>query len=131
MKVLNDKHVVFFDVDDTLIIHRGLEGNIPDNYEHPDLVEFNDPYHPDKAHKVRVLKHRLHCLMLKRMPLRDKKVYVWSHSGVEYAEAAIKALGLEKYVTAIIPKPETICDDKNMEDWGVSNIFQGNPENVL
>lgn len=122
MKVLRDKHTIFFDVDDTLIIHRG----IPEGAEHPDLIEFKDPYHPDKNHTVKALKHRLHCLMLKRMPLRGRAVYVWSHSGVEYAEAAIKALGLEECITAIIPKPETICDDKNMEDWGVSNIYQGN-----
>jgi FMN phosphatase YigB (HAD superfamily) len=47
---------------------------------------------------------------------RGHKVIVWSAGGAEWAEKAVKMLGIEDYVDLSIDKPLSIYDDKPFEE---------------
>ena len=42
---------------------------------------------------------------------RDHTIVVWSAGGYKWAEAAVKALGLTKFVDVVMCKPSWIYDD--------------------
>jgi phosphoserine phosphatase len=52
-----------------------------------------------------------HIEDIKRHKARGHLVCVWSAGGSEWAEAAVKALKLEKYVDLVIAKPTWVIDD--------------------
>ncbi len=43
------------------------------------------------------------------------EVYVWSAGGLDYAKTIVRKLGLDEYVTAVIPKPKLHGQDKNID----------------
>lgn len=55
--------------------------------------------------------HKKHVEMLKQFAFRGHTVVVWSQGGSDWAEAAVEALGLQKYVDIIMPKPYWFFDD--------------------
>lgn len=48
---------------------------------------------------------------------------MWSAGGGEWAEAVVKALGLEKYVDLVMNKPSWYYDDKEAKDWMGKRIY--------
>ena len=89
---------VFFDIDDTLVMwdekHKG------------NTVCINCDGHLN--HMVR---NEGNIEELKRHGSRGIDVIVWSKGGVYWAEKVVKALGLERYVAAIMNKPFCYYDD--------------------
>lgn|SRR3990167_322942 len=124
LKLMNEI-AVFYDVDETLILHhtKGLASNelyVANSDEK--LLILSDPYVPEVKHCVTA--HKANVLMLKRHFAQGKATIVWSHGGVLWAETIVKVLGIEEFVTAIIPKLTTYCDDKEITKWGITNIYQ-------
>lgn len=109
MIVADNEHAVFYDVDETLILHTKSEHQI------------EDPYLSGHIHNI--TPHRDNILMLKRHHLQGKTIVVWSYGGVKWAEVVVAHFGLEEYVDFIIPKLHVYCDDKDITRWGINNIY--------
>lgn len=82
-------HVVYVDVDDTLVRSVGSK-RIPI---------------PSAIDRVRAL-HESGAVL-----------YLWSTSGADYAKAAATELGLAELFTAFLPKPTIIIDDQEVHEW--------------
>lgn len=110
MFVLPKGPTVYVDVDDTLIMW-----NPPKNLDNSLWVRVKCPSSPEEENAV-VNKHVLEHL--KKMKRRGHVVVVWSAGEVEWAEAAVKALGIEDYVDAVMSKPKYYIDDvKDSKHW--------------
>lgn len=97
---VKDGGVYASDVDDTLLMW-----SIPGDYKGP-LVETNYQGFTDKAiPNIPAVKH------LKKMKARGYSVVVWSAGGSDWAEAAVKALGIEDWVDVVSPKIDFHLDD--------------------
>lgn len=48
---------------------------------------------------------------------------VWSAGGGDWAEAVVKALGIEEMVDIVMSKPSWYYDDKPCEDWMGKQIY--------
>jgi len=130
MFVLKCNQPVYFDVDDTLVMWN------PPNPNDPDVIEIVCPTSrtkriiqeldaetgdlkdlpPDEFVEVgswteRLKPHKKHIEAMKLHKLRGHTVIVWSAGGWEWAEAAIRALNLEKYVDLVLEKPMWCYDD--------------------
>lgn len=115
-------NTAWFDVDDTLIMWspskedletKGIDITCPKGvWLNPDgeLVA-SDTW------TQRVVPHRLHMKQMITHKSRGHKIVVWSAGGEDWAEAAVKALGLEDYVDIVIGKPDWIYDDKAPEEF--------------
>lgn len=104
MNVVNNEDIVCFDVDGTLVI--------PDTDPHTKDITIVNPY---SGTPVELRIHHAHVELLKIYRGRGCFVRVWSHGGVKWAEAVVKALNLEKYVDSIETKPAKLIDDLPIE----------------
>jgi len=84
MQVLKKSKVLFVDVDRTLIVWE--EGCI---------------WHP----------HKEHLALIEQFWYQNHGIVVWSAGGVEWAEKAVRLLGIEDKVDLIISKPDWYVDD--------------------
>ena len=82
-------HVVYVDVDDTLIRSVGTK-RIP---------------MPGVVAEVRRLKEL------------GAVLYLWSSGGAEYARASARELGIEDCFVAFLPKPDVVIDDQPVAEW--------------
>lgn len=123
MIVVPCKQTTYFDVDDTLIMWsatqqeldaRGVEITSPES-----VVFFDGEDEPRSVGKFtqKVLPHRVHIEQMIKHKLRGHTIVVWSAGGWDWAEAAVRALGLEKYVDLVISKPTWTYDDKQPDDF--------------
>lgn len=101
MKVNKNENVVCYDVDETLV----LWFNDCDDSK---KISITCPYSGSIEH---VKPHARHVDLLKKHHGRNNYVIVWSAAGTLWAEAVIKALGLEKYVDEVMTKPTKYVDD--------------------
>lgn len=97
-------NVAFFDVDETLLIY-----DIPPDRCHE---AFDLNIEGRQLFRATVIPHHEHIERLKLHKAWGNGVVVWSRSGYEWAEAAVKALGLEQYVDICLAKPMYYYDDK-------------------
>jgi predicted phosphatase len=112
MHVIKNEYTVFFDCDDTLVMH-GDHGDIPtvkvrDTVEEKFIVlGVNQPM-------IRLMKeeHR-----------RGAHITVWSHGGFQWAVNVVEALELTKYVHEVRSKPLTYFDDKSVEEWMTYRVY--------
>lgn len=122
--------MVHFDVDDTLVMWGRSDASdldavkfvCPAGVCYPDAKKgvFSDL--DQQAREVggwtEYLKvHKKHIAQLKEHAIRGHKVVVWSAGGADWAEAVVKALGLERYVTLCMMKPMWAYDDKKPEEY--------------
>lgn len=116
MKVIKGDKTVWFDVDDTLIHWNSVEGSTTVKVKYGMLKQ---------VFEVSVIEENVTALKLHAS--RNHTIVVWSAGGVEWAEAAVKALGLTQYVDLVICKPSWIYDDLDPVSfmpkrlWGVKD----------
>ena len=132
--VLQSSNLIFFDIDDTLILWDsytpGRSTKIKKSKKtslNPNLrgrLEIEDPNIP--GHYMSFIPHIAHCHILMRNFQQGRTIVVWSAAGHAWAYTVIKALGLEKYVTLILDKPSIIVDDIPMEHWKPKTIYLKN-----
>jgi hypothetical protein len=121
MIVLPCTQATFYDVDDTLVMWGPTKEQL-DKYgieiECPESVVWTDegPVSIGKW-KEKLVPHIPHIEQLKKHKMRGHTIIVWSAGGWDWAAAAVKALGLEKYVDLVISKPTWIYDDKKPEEF--------------
>lgn len=113
MKVLNNDHCVFFDVDGTLVMWEESE-------RYNERLIIDDPY---SAEVETVYVNTDHVMLLKKMSNRGKFIVVWSHGGAKWAEAVIQALDLKKYVDVCMAKVEDFVDDTPWDKWTIKNLY--------
>lgn len=108
MIVIKSDQGAFVDCDETLVLMDDI------NFQHPDLTIIEDEEHGIFA---RVIPHFAHIQKIKDHAARGHKVFIWSAGGWKWAQAVVKALKLEQYVYAIVPKGPWIWDDKMPNDF--------------
>lgn len=112
---------VWFDVDDTLIMwcnprkddERAIEIKCPASL----VMDEDGKLVPSGEWTARVLPHLAHIEQLKIHKSRGHLIIVWSAGGWDWAQAAVKALGLEPYVDFCLSKPTWAYDDKKPEEY--------------
>lgn len=112
-KTIKSEQILCFDIDDTLISWRKAK-------KHDKVVCFTDPY-DNSQHYVVV--HEPHVKILKDRKARGATIIVWSQSGWAWAQAVVKALGIEGYVDLVASKPVAYVDDKECQQWMGERIF--------
>jgi hypothetical protein len=102
MTVIRNEQVIFCDVDDTLIMWQEPVACQP-------VAIIECPY----SGKQYTLSINLGNLkILKDRKVRGSTIIVWSAGGHAWAEAVVRALGIEKYVDYCMSKPIGYIDDK-------------------
>lgn len=114
MKTIGSDKNVFVDVDETLIINKSHkeEFGITDK----EWAANSFPMGISKT-KVEVMPHFKHIEFIKELKSKNITIYVWSAGGKDWAEAVIKALGLEDFVDFAMTKPELYIDDLEADKW--------------
>lgn len=99
-EVIETDRVVFFDVDDTLILWDRRDFDLPE-------VTING-----RVFQV----HSGHMKKIENYVTMDFKIFVWSNSGYKWAKKVTEALGIADKVTAMC-KPHRVFDDcANLND---------------
>lgn len=117
MQVVDNDHVIAFDVDDTLIMW------VWDQEERAKHIEDMVPVGTD-TYQTLVLPNKNHIELLKRYKAKGKIIIVWSQSGNQWAASVIKALGLEAHVDFVFTKPEKYVDDLDANEW-MTRVYFG------
>jgi hydroxymethylpyrimidine pyrophosphatase-like HAD family hydrolase len=86
MQVIKSHRIVYFDVDDTLVIWdwKSIDP------EGKGLLQIADP---NSSHMELVLPHERHIALLKQFKARGHTVVVWSQGGWDWASSVVKSLG--------------------------------------
>lgn len=98
---------IFFDVDDTLVLHTW-----PEELDSKKMVILDE-----KDIAFEVVPHEPHIQRMREHARRGCKIYVWSQGGEAWARRVIEELGLTSLVTEIMTKPAWIYDDIAMKTW--------------
>lgn len=101
MKVIENEQIIKIDCDDTLVIW----GSTNPAFEEVIVI---DPY---DGKKLSLHAHAGHIKILKDRKRRGAYIVVWSAGGYRWAEAVVKALGLEEFVDEVSSKPFMYIDD--------------------
>lgn len=115
MKIIESEQILCVDIDDTLIMW-------DKNSVHEDTptIAIKDPYEDSLIH---VYPHEAHIKLVKDKKARGSKIIVWSQSGYKWAEAVIKAVGLESHVDMVMTKPSAYIDDLPCQEWLSPRIY--------
>ena len=115
MITVGDKPVVCFDVDDTLIMWSKSHGSEISEDKKINIIHnalaFSSEFHQE--HVNNIIRHKQ----------RGHFVVVWSAGGGEWAETAVKALKISKYVDICMSKPSWYVDDMPCESWMGKRVF--------
>lgn len=121
MKFLSKESTIFFDVDDTLVMH---DPDLPDIGK----IDIVDPY--DATLIFTLTPHKRHVKLLKDKHARGYGVVVWSAGGAAWANAVVNALHLTEYVDLVCAKPNAYVDDVKCEDFIGPRIYLEDKKNV-
>lgn len=131
MIVLKSDNSVHCDVDDTIAMWNptpeqsekyGIEITCPGGLYQNDRGEIK----MGPSWTQRIVPHFTHVEQLKKHKARGHFVCVWSAGGWEWAQAAVKALGLEQYVDLVISKPRWTYDDLQAEQFMPKSQYMEN-----
>lgn len=117
MKVLNNENIIFFDVDDTLVLWN--KSLMPDSTSRT----YTTIIDPHSKEELSVARNENNIKLLKEKHARGYTVIVWSQGGYEWAEAVVKSLDLTKYVSLVMSKPSAYVDDLDVGDWMPKRIY--------
>lgn len=106
MKVIRSDKTAWYDVDDTLVKWAGKA----QKGDQTICITFG----PITEEFVVI---RENVESMRRHAARGHVVNVWSAGGYAWAEAVVKALGLEEIVTLVCSKPTWIIDDLEAVEW--------------
>jgi len=114
-KRVTHNEVYCSDVDDTLVMWDlenafGLE------------VEVKCPYSESDQHFYLVRNEPM-IEMLKTKHARGCYIIVWSQGGEAWADAVVKALGIEQYVHQTMSKPSSYGDDLPASEWMHGRVY--------
>lgn len=98
---LPDKTTIYFDCDDTLVMH-----NMPDDIQETKGKEFRI-----HNHRFWLVPHEVHIQMLKNCKANGQVVVVWTQGGADWAEVVVDTLGLRDHVDLCVSKPFFFVDD--------------------
>jgi len=112
MRVNKNEQVICVDVDDTLVSW--------DTTNSTDLITV---VCPNTGCNERLAPHRPHIKIVQNRLGRGALIIVWSAGGYAWAEAVVKALGLEHENLHIYSKPIAYVDDKKSEEWMGEHIY--------
>jgi hypothetical protein len=115
MRVVNQESTIFVDCDDTLIMWGEYK-----EFDIREKIEIKSPY--DNTSSFHFI-HKGHIKVLKDRKARGSFIVVWSAGGFAWAEAVVKALGLEEYVDLCMTKPHAYIDDKKAEEFMGEHIY--------
>lgn len=119
MEIVENENTVFFDIDDTLILH--IHPDIAtDKYEELGYIKFIDSYERGIFYAKPSKKH---IKLLKDYDSRGFFVIAWSGNGFEHARNVIEQLNLFKYVDLIMTKPRVYVDDLKCDEWMGTHIY--------
>lgn len=107
MHVIDNDIVASFDVDETLI--HWDEANTPDA-----------KWDVEVTHNGVIRRGRINTKHVNRLKMHrfwGNGVVVWSRSGVSFAEAVVKALGIQQDVNVCMSKPFVNYDDTPVAKW--------------
>ncbi len=110
MFVLKSHHVVYCDVDNTIVRQATDEDSHSIRIEAPGF---------EQRCALRMLTIR----ELTREFEKGNSIVVWSARGYDWAEAVVKALGLEQYVAAVASKPSKYFDDIPCTEFMGSRVY--------
>lgn len=131
MIVLPSDNGVFCDVDDTLVMWSptqeerekyGIDVLCPGS----NILKEDGTLSVGPSWTERLVPHFTHIEQLKKHKARGHFVCVWSAGGWEWAQAAVKALGLENYVDLVISKPTWTYDDLQAEEFMPKSKYMKN-----
>jgi predicted HAD superfamily phosphohydrolase YqeG len=116
VQVIKSSRIVFFDVDDTLVMWDWKsidpEGN--------GLISINNP---EANCSELVLPHNRHIQLLKQFKARGHTVVVWSQGGHAWAESVCKTLGITNLVDICMDKPNWYVDDLPAQAFMGSPVY--------
>jgi hypothetical protein len=113
MNVIKNEHIVYVDVDDTLVLHNPPSGE----YDHVDVKD------PIGNRVIRLAIHLPMVRLLKEEFSRGSYIVVWSRGGYRWAENVVSALNLQDYVHQVQTKPLVYMDDKDISEWLTYRIY--------
>lgn len=114
MKVHRNEVVFAVDVDGTLVSLKKYSA-----YDKNVLAVHNPYVNEDRYLRV----HKSHVQIVKEMLGRGRLVLVWSASGFGWAEATVKALGLNHKNLVVMTKPIGHMDDLDCTHWMGNRLF--------
>lgn len=114
MKVCGNAPVVCYDCDDTLVMW-SLDP------KRTDIIKIDT----GNGHFAECNPHHKHIQSIKDHKSRGQVVIIWSAGGGKWAEAVVKALGLEEYVDVCMSKPSWIYDDLSIMKWMPESKYIG------
>jgi hypothetical protein len=114
MRVIKQESTVFIDCDDTLVMWGFAKYT-------PGTIAIGCPYYDDQIDHLKP--HKGHIKVLKDRKARGSFIVVWSAGGFAWAEAVVKALGLEEYVDLCMTKPHMYIDDKPAEKFMGEHLY--------
>lgn len=100
MKTVKNELIVFYDVDETLILSK-------ESSDYDD-VQIVCPY---SSGTLTYKEHKRHTKLLRDHKARGMFIVVWSAAGHAWAETVVKSLGLEPFVDLVMSKPRAYVDD--------------------
>lgn len=117
--IYTDKHIVTFDVDDTLIMWNPGDPDDPRCIKVERKVQFQSDFGPIEYKTITdyLLPHIKHIEQLKIHKTRGHFNIVWSAGGAEWANKAVDLLGIRDWVDFVGAKPSWSYDDKKPEEY--------------
>lgn len=121
MKRIDGDKLAIFDVDDTLILFD--ESHTYGDDENARTIMLTRPDGTDAEFRV----NEEIVQILIEHKTRGHTIMVWSAGGVDWAELAIRKLGIEHAVDGYMCKPTWFYDDQPIENLGKTR-WLGNPD---
>lgn len=108
MVTIVNRNVFCYDIDDTVVIHDAMTRDLKADTTGRLIVIC--PYE-GTPYSFEV--HQRHVDFIKREKAKGSYVIAWSRSEAPWAQAVVKALGLEAHTDLCMSKPVKILDDKS------------------